>query len=170
MAKVAVMAMHRQVVMIGEAGIDKKIGDAPKELQMEVLREHVRLSEMLCKPLIVHCVKAVDELLAIRKEMKVTLPWVVHGFRGGKEQYEQLKRAGIYTSISLFHDRELVQSMALTDILLETDDSQYCDIDDVYELIANELSMDKEELLCQVWRNIRYLLGWDLKQGANPPF
>ena len=60
---------------------------------MEVFREHVKLSEMLRKPLIVHCVKAVDELLAIRKEMGVTHPWVLHGYRGGPEQAEQLRRA-----------------------------------------------------------------------------
>ena len=62
MAKVAVIALHPQVLMLGEAGLDKKKGTAPIELQMEVLREHIRLSELLHKPLIVHCVKAFDYL------------------------------------------------------------------------------------------------------------
>ena len=168
LAKLAVMALHPQVVMIGEAGIDKKNGSAPIELQLEVLREHIRLSEIVRKPLIIHCVKGVDELLAIRKETKATLPWVLHNFRGGIKQYEQLKRAGIYVSVGERYDEEFVQEVPLTDILIESD--EFHGVYTIYELVSSDMDMDEAELRKHVWLNIRHILGWELDWDPNPPF
>lgn len=164
LGKLAIMALHPQVVMIGEAGIDKKNGSAPIELQTEVLREQVRLSELVRKPLIIHCVKGIDELLAIRKETKATLPWVLHGFRGGTKLYEQLKRAGIYVSVGERYDKEFVQEVPLTDLLLESD--EFYDIDTIYELTSNDMAMDEANLRQRVWFNIRHILDW----SPTPPF
>ncbi|MBQ2969761.1 MAG: TatD family hydrolase [Bacteroidaceae bacterium] len=164
LGKLAVMALHPQVVMIGETGIDKKNGSASIALQTEVLHEQVRLSELVHKPLIIHCVKAVDELLAIRKETKATLPWVLHGFRGGTKQYEQLKRAGIYVSVGEHYNEEFVKEVPLTDILLESDESY--GIDTIYELVNNDMAMDETDLRQRVWLNIRHILGWE----PTPPF
>ena len=113
MAKVAVIAMHPHVLAIGEAGLDKKKSPVPMDVQKAVFREHVKLSEMLHKPLIVHCVKAVDELLSIRREMGVKHPWVLHGYRGGPEQAEQLRKQGIYVSLGLEYNTDTLLDMPL---------------------------------------------------------
>lgn len=164
MAKMAVMALHPQVLMIGEAGMDKVFSRAPLDLQMEVFREHVKLSEMVDKPLIIHCVKAVDELLAVRKEMKATLPWVIHGYRGGITQWRQLQRAGIHVSIGEFYNERLVRELPPSELFLETDD--YDDLPFIYAQVSNERFMDPMELRRQVWQNIRHLLSLD----PLPPF
>lgn len=164
LGKLAIMVLHPQVVMIGEAGIDKKNGSAPIELQTEVLREQVRLSELVRKPLIIHCVKGIDELLTIRKETKATLPWVLHGFRGGTKLYEQLKRAGIYVSVGERYDKEFVQEVPLTDLLLESD--EFYDVDTIYELASDDMAMDEANLRQRVWFNIRHILDW----SPTPPF
>lgn len=155
MAKLLVMALHTHVLMIGEAGLDKKNGSAPIETQMEVFREHVRLSELIRKPLIVHCVKAFDELLAIRKETKATLPWIVHGFRGGIEQWKQLIHAGIHISIGKHYNAELVRQLPLNHLLLESDDTT--EIGSVYELVSKDLGIEAN-LHEQIATNIHSLL------------
>ena len=123
MAQAAVIALHPQVLMIGETGLDKKNGNAPIELQKEVFREHIRLSELLHKPLIIHCVKSIDEVLAIRKETKATRPWILHGFRGGIEQWKQLSKAGLHISIGRHYNTELIQQLPQQQFLIESDDT-----------------------------------------------
>ena len=75
MAKVAVIAMHPHVLAIGEAGLDKKKSPAPMDVQKAVFREHVKLSEMLHKPLIVHCVKDVSLGLEYNTDTLLDMPF-----------------------------------------------------------------------------------------------
>lgn len=156
MAKLFVMAQHPQVLMIGEAGMDKKHGDAPLELQMEVFREHIRLSELVRKPLIIHCVKAFDELIAMRKSSRAIQPWILHGYRGGVEQWAQLSRAGIGVSVGERYNDRLIQEMPTDMLLLESDESH--SIDTIYESISAATNIDKQELRHLVSCNIYNLL------------
>ena len=164
MSKLYIMAQHQQVVMIGEAGIDKKNSPASLELQIEVFREHVQLSQLLHKPLIIHCVKAFDELFAIRRESKATLPWILHGFRGGIEQWQQLSRAGIFVSIGQYYNTDLIHQIPLSALLLESDD--YHSISTVYERVSKDIGTDTEDIYHQVKNNIYHLL----EQGYTTPF
>ena len=152
MAKVAVIALHPQVLMIGETGLDKKKGNAPIELQKEVFREHIRLSELLHKPLIIHCVKAIDEILAIRKETRATRPWILHGFRGGIEQWKQLSRAGLYVSIGHQYNTEFIKQLPLQHLFIESDDTT--ELTSVYNLVNHDTGKTISELKEQVGQNI----------------
>lgn len=156
MAGLLVKALHPQVAMIGETGIDKKNGAAPLEVQMEVFREHVRLSELLRKPLIIHCVKGFDEVLAIRKEMKAALPWLIHGFRGGIEQWQQLSRAGLLVSIGEHYDEELVKELPLSQLFIESDERG--DLVAIYNLVSETKHVEASELAQHVAANIYSLL------------
>ena len=78
-----------QVVAIGETGIDRLRG-GKIELQLEIFEHQARLAEELNKPLIVHCVKAFDEIIRLYKKSFKNEPWVIHGFRGKAEQAKQL--------------------------------------------------------------------------------
>jgi TatD DNase family protein len=156
MGKVLVMALHTHVLMIGETGLDKKNSSASMEVQMEVFREHIRLSELIRKPLIVHCVKAFDELLSIRKEMKATLPWVIHGFRGGIEQWKQLTRAGLLVSIGKHYDPTLIKELSPTQLLIESDDTT--ELSTIYNLVSNDTGISVPELRQHVANNTYLLL------------
>ena len=156
MAKLLVMALHTHVLMIGETGLDKKNSPASMETQLEVFREHIRLSELIRKPLIIHCVKAFDELLAIRKETKATLPWIVHGFRGGVEQWQQLSRAGLHVSLGKHYDTELIKHLPLHQLLLESDDTT--ELDTVYDRASHDTGISIPELRAHVGNNLLRLL------------
>ena len=56
----------KKVIAIGECGLDRRSPICMKT-QEEILEVQVRLAEELCKPLIIHCVKAYSELIAVRK-------------------------------------------------------------------------------------------------------
>ena len=152
MAKVVIIALHPQVLMIGEAGLDKKNGSAPMELQLEVFREHIRLSELLHKTLIIHCVKSIDEVLSMRKETKATRPWILHGFRGGIEQWRQLSKTGLHISIGKHYNTELIKQLPLQQLLIESDDST--EIDKIYNSISKDTGITVFELQQFVRSNI----------------
>ena len=155
MAKLAVIALHPQVLMLGETGLDKKNGTTPIERQIEVFREHIRLSELLHKPIIVHCVKAFDEILAIRKETKANLPWIIHGFRGGIEQWEQLSKAGLHISIGRHYNTKLIQQLPQQQFLIESDDTT--EIEEIYTLISQDTGMTISKLQQLVENNFLHL-------------
>ena len=76
---------NKQVVAIGETGLDK-LAAAPMELQLTMFKKQVQLSEKHGLPLIIHCVRATDELLAVKKEFRPQQAWVWHGFRGNRSR------------------------------------------------------------------------------------
>jgi TatD DNase family protein len=64
---------------LGECGLDK-ITASDFELQKVVFKKQIQLSEKHQKPLIIHCVKAHQELIEIKKELKPKQVWIFHGF------------------------------------------------------------------------------------------
>lgn len=86
-------ALGDNVVAIGECGLDALRG-APLAVQEEVFRRHVALSEEVGKPVIIHCVKAFDRIIALRKELKPRQRWIIHGFRGKPQLAADLLRHG----------------------------------------------------------------------------
>ena len=75
------LVRHPQVLAVGEAGLDK-LADAPMDLQVEVFRCQACLAEEVGKPLVIHLVKAVDELLKVKRDLRPSNPWIIQGFRG----------------------------------------------------------------------------------------
>ena len=88
---------HPQVLAVGEAGLDK-LAEAPLTLQIEVFEYQARLAEEANKPLIIHLVKAVDELLKLKQKIQPVKPWIIHGFRGKAALAEEYLRHGFYLS------------------------------------------------------------------------
>lgn len=115
------MAAHRQVVMIGECGIDKLRGVGTVDSQIELTRRHALLAEQTGKPLILHIVGAWNEITALRKQMKPTQPWIIHGFRGKPALASQLVGAGFHISIGQRHNPAITEAVPPDRLLHETD-------------------------------------------------
>ena len=138
-------AAHPQVVMIGEAGLDR-LAEAPMSLQIELFEAQVRLADELRKPLIIHCVRAWGELLDVRKRLRPDSPWIVHGFRGKSPLATQLLDAGLNLSFGLLHRPDALRTTwDRRRLFVETDDSP-TPIVEVYERIAGELHVSVESL------------------------
>lgn len=142
---------------LGECGLDR-LCQTPWENQMEMFRKQILLSEQLRLPLILHCVKAHPEALALQKELHATMPWICHGFRGKPSQMQQLVANGWYLSFGHHFNLETVRQCPIQNLLIETDDSPI-DVRDVYERIACLRDTTTDELATQMWKNFEKLFG-----------
>lgn len=144
------------VVAIGETGLDK-LADAPLPLQQEIFRTSVSLSEDFGLFVIIHCVKAWDELIALKKELKPRMPWVIHGFRGNRTLAEQLIRQGFYLSFGDRFNPEALRAAWPDRLFAETDDRQI-DIRSVYDNLSASLNLPPEQFAMQIAGNVHEIL------------
>lgn len=144
---------NRPCVAIGEAGLDK-LAAAPMELQVKIFERQVALSEDCRLPLIIHCVKAVDELLAVKKRLAALQPWIWHGFRGKSEQASQLLRHGFYLSLGEHYSQEAMRAIPASRLFLETDES-VLDISDIIRRAAEVRGVDAECLQETLRENVQ---------------
>jgi Mg-dependent DNase len=139
------------VKAIGECGLDR-VCDTPAHLQEKVFKEQISLSEQSGKPLIIHCVKAFDELIALKKELKPGQAWIIHGFRGKPQQMRQLVRWGFYLSLGYYFNKETLKQLPLDRLLAETDDSKN-GIVSVYERLMISTPVPNEKIAEQIHSN-----------------
>lgn len=152
MAYLTEIASNPRIVAIGETGLDKLKGPS-YDIQIPVFKKHIALSEKLRKPVIIHCVKAWEELIKVRRETNPTQPWIIHGYRGKPELTERLIKEGFMFSVG---DDINVDSMPLIPIerlFCETDEDEM-DIREVYQQAAQAINMDLETFVNQIAQNV----------------
>ena len=146
------VAGTKRVKLIGEAGLDK-LCKTDFELQQTVFLQQIELAEEVQKPLIIHCVKAWPELIAIRKKVLPSVPWIIHGFRGKPELARQLLAFGIYLSYGEKFNEESLRITPLERLCTETDESKL-PVEAIYRKIAEVKEVSVEVLLRQANRLI----------------
>ena len=109
-----------QVPAVGECGFDALKGPS-HELQEQAFIRQIELSEHYAKPMILHVVRDFDSVIRLRRTLKPTQPWLIHGFRGGPEQMKQLYSHGILVSFGLKHNPESLRQVPSDRLYLETD-------------------------------------------------
>ncbi|TDO71286.1 TatD DNase family protein [Flavobacterium chryseum] len=124
---------------IGECGLDKRI-EIPLELQISVFERQLVLAEKYKKPVVIHCVAAFQEVIAIKKKMKISVPMIMHGFSKNNQIAEQLIKEGFYISFGkyLLRNPELktvFQNVPNDLFFLETDKIEE-NIKQVYDLAS----------------------------------
>ncbi|HOO99048.1 MAG TPA: TatD family hydrolase [Bacteroidales bacterium] len=149
-------AGHDTVAAIGEAGFDRLRGASP-DLQRKVFREQAAIAGEHGKPMVIHCVRAWDELLQERKLLRPSLPWLVHGFRGKPALAGQLIEKGIYLSfwfefIMKPESRDLIRSLPSGRIFLETDGADI-DIRDIYKKVSTDMEIAEDKLKAIIYSN-----------------
>jgi len=125
---------------IGECGLDKRI-EVPLDLQISVFEKQLILAEKYKKPVVIHCVAAFQEVIAIKKKMKISVPMIVHGFSKNSQVADQLIKEGFYLSFGkyLLRNPELktvFEQVPNDRFFLETDTIEET-IEQVYNLAAD---------------------------------
>lgn len=134
-----------RICAIGEAGLDKR-SPIPLDRQKLFFERQIILSERTQLPLIIHCVQAWDELLRIKHIHMPKMPWIIHGYRRGKELARQLISSDLYLSFGQQHQPDSLRLAYDTGrLLLETDDASI-NIHEVYEKAATTLSIPLDTL------------------------
>jgi len=155
-AAVLETAVNPSVIAIGEAGFDKLKGASP-DLQRIAFEEQVAIAEEHNKPVVIHCVRAWEELFRAHKRLKPSLPWLVHGFRGNKDLAAQLISKNMFLSfwfnfIIRPEAAKLIISLPAERIFLETDGSGV-DIKDIYTKVSADLDITVDKLKKVIYKN-----------------
>jgi len=155
--KVREIANHPQIIAIGEAGLDKKV-DVPYEIQLIAFKHQIAIARQVNKPMIIHCVKAYNEVLVLNIEANLPRPWIIHWFNSSEEIALQLIEKGFYLSYGTMLFREeskafkLFTKLPLERIFLETDDTGH-GLDEIYQKAASILDIPEDLLESQIMRN-----------------
>jgi TatD DNase family protein len=153
MAYLAEISSDPRIVAIGETGLDKLKGPS-LDVQIPVFKKHIALSESLGKPIIIHCVKAWEELIKVKKETKPTQPWVIHGYRGKPELTKRLINEGFLFSVGESINIDSLQMIPIDSLFCETDEGEMS-IRDVYLQASQAINMDREEFALRIAENVR---------------
>ena len=151
-SSVVALASAPSVLAIGETGIDR-LHPAPIALQTRLCRMHALLAERLRKPLILHMVRSSQEVMALRRDVRPAVPWIIHGFRGKPALARQLLDHGFLLSFGFrFNPASLVATPA-DRLFLETDDASD-DIRLLYAQVAALRGVSIDEMLSSVQANV----------------
>lgn len=145
-----------ECLALGECGLDKRI-EIPLELQIIVFKKQLEIVQQTNKPIVLHCVAAFDEVMAIKKELKIQNPMIIHGFSKNEQVAKSLLNHGFYLSFGKYllrnKDLEKVFTFAPENqILLETDTIEES-IYEVYEKAASIKGISVEEVKAIVFTN-----------------
>lgn len=143
---------------VGECGLDKRI-ETPIALQQQVFEAQLGLAEKYKKPVVLHCVAAFSEMIAIKNRLRITVPMIIHGFSKNSETAKQLLDHGFYLSFGkyLLQNPELksvFNSVPSDRFFLETDTVEN-GIDEVYDLASEYRNISTEQLKQIIAENFR---------------
>ena len=143
----------KRIVAIGECGLDKLKGPS-MELQTAVFKQEAALAEDSSLPLIIHCVKAFNELIQLKKGISPRQPWIIHGFRGKLPLALDCIRHGFYLSIGSHFQENALKAIPLDRLFIETDESEES-IGSIYQRVAETKGISQQELLEAINKNVR---------------
>ena len=150
-------ARHPQVLAIGETGLDRTRG-ADLDTQAAAFARHLRLAHELGLPVVVHNVRATQDILDIRRREHLDdVPLAIHGMRGNRNVALTLLAAGCYLSFGLRFNPDALLATPVDRLLIETDDST-ASIDEVAASVACALGSTTEQVTKAAAENARRLL------------
>jgi TatD DNase family protein len=139
---------HPKCIALGEAGLDK-LCNTDFDIQLAVFRRQIELSENDQIPLLIHCVKASNELFQLKREINPTQPWIWHGFNKVNLLTQTLENSIIPSfGFSLFTHSKLLKEFCKlhgNQYLIETDNSTFS-IEMMYHRIAGIINIPIDEL------------------------
>jgi len=149
------VSLQANVKAIGECGLDK-VCTTDFLFQQTVFVEQIQYANQISKPLLIHCVRAFEEVTTLLKQNKNKVPVVFHGFIKSMKQAQQLVGQGYYLSFGkgIQHQRilDVIAVLPLNKIFFESDDHEM-PIQSVYQKAALALNIDMDLLCLQIQKN-----------------
>jgi TatD DNase family protein len=85
--------------------------------------------------MIIHCVKAWQEIIALHKTLHPSVPWMIHGFQGKPELALSLLNQGFYLSYGAKFNPEALRVTPFYRLCIESDESAVA-IEKLYHSVA----------------------------------
>lgn len=148
---------NRNFIALGECGLDKMC-KTNFALQLNAFKKQIELSEKYKKPLILHVVKAFNEIIKLKQETKSKQVWIIHGFNGSPQLAGQLIDMGFFLSYGIQLKNKTSKACKSIvgapphRIFLETDNAELS-IQEIYALAAQCLETEIEQLQKQLSEN-----------------
>ena len=162
--KLSQLVDNQNIMAIGECGLDKLRGE-DLAFQTMAFEAQIRLAESVSKPVLIHCVRAFNEVIAVKKRLNPTIPLVIHGFNKNANVLNELLRHGFFISIGAAilaknsSDTEgssfakNLTNIPLDRLFFETDDAENVAISTIYEAAAMILDKDINDLKSIIYAN-----------------
>lgn len=150
---------YKDLIAIGECGLDKVRGPN-LEKQTAVFTCQAELAARLDKPLIIHCVRCFNELIALRKQLRHRNPWIIHGFNQSPQMAKALLKFDFYFSFGealLIEKSKAALSLPVIPVdhlFFETDESNIA-IGNVYKAAVEILSANLDSLIFTIEKNFQ---------------
>ncbi len=157
--KVRLATENLNVFAVGEIGLDKSI-EAPLKEQMQVFEAQVEIAEFAELPIILHVVKAFNEIVEFMNAHRPVVPMIIHGYNGSAEMAAELVKAGFLISfgeaIGKEHSRivEALQKVPVERMFLETDEGGL-DIREIYHYASEIKGISMDHLRVQIFENAK---------------
>ncbi|WP_276379949.1 TatD family hydrolase [Flavobacterium sp. H4147] len=149
---------NKNCLAVGECGLDKRI-EMPLDKQISVFEKQLLLAEKYKKPIVIHCVAAFQEVIAVKKKLNISVPLIIHGFSKNIQVAEQLIKEGFYISFGKYLLRNpdlksVFQNVPSDRFFLETDTIEE-GIEHVYNLAAEYKELELKELQSLISSNYK---------------
>lgn len=140
---------------IGECGLDSMVS-IPQKIQEEVFLRHIRISNEVRKPMIIHCVRKFYEVISFKKKAEQAL--IIHGFNKKQRIANDLLSNNFYLSFGkavLYHLslQDVVRNTPLDKIFLETDNESF-NIEELYLKVSELKGISLEQLNEHILENL----------------
>lgn len=131
---------HPQTMALGEVGLDRLRG-GDMDYQRQVLERQLSIAETRQFPVIIHAVRATQEIIDVHRRWRERLPglWVFHGMRQGPRVARMLLDEGFHLSFGARFNADALRLTPPDRRHAETDDEPAGTIADVERLIAQAL-------------------------------
>lgn len=150
--------------IIGETGLDYAC-KVDKEAQRRLFIEHIKGAETAQKPIVLHVVRAIEDVLEILKSHKGLRGVVFHGFVGSWQQAKRCIEQGYYLSFGVRSlrspkTREVIEKIPHTQLFCETDAEEHKgNIEQIYSEVAAIRRVSIEALGHSIEENYNRLFG-----------
>lgn len=164
-------------VALGECGLDRLHGSM--EEQQPMFEAQVGIARRTGFALVIHSVRAHDEVAAVLKRADLSQPVLVHGFSGSFQQAGKLVDLGCYLGIGgvITYDRarktrETVSKLPLDSLVLETDapdmppagvekgENSPENLPRILDVLVSLRPESREQVQQALYRNTCRLYGW----------
>lgn len=155
------LCKEENVIAVGEIGLDKLI-EIPLELQTKVFEQQIEIADYHQKPIIIHCVRAYSELIAIKKKSGAKVPFIVHGFNKNEQILRDLVKNDFYISIGMGllqkeNPKYFLELIPSEKLFLETDMNNTA-IQAIYIAVSEYLNIPIIDLQRQIETNYQTIL------------
>jgi TatD DNase family protein len=146
---------HQNCIAIGECGLDNLKG-LDLELQKTIFKFQLNLAVKYKKSVIIHCVKAFDEIIEICEPFQNKIPLIIHGFNKSQQLAEQLIYKGFYISLgnAIFKKSDFnFNVICLDNLFLETDINDILTISEIYKSCSLRFNISENDLKEKIYSN-----------------